>query len=329
MPEKKHFMSDPYYQRWVPHWHSNAMENYSQIKKDFRVDEKMISHNNCCISGILKPIKRPVIITGSGPSLEKALPLLKDWKHHIFATPSNSLALVKHDKEPDYLNAFDSLHTLFDTIKAYKGWKKSALLTHPYAEPKTIKWWKGRKYYYRRLYPGLEFSELILPMMFPWIKIGMRVTGCVSNNSISIAEYLGYDPIFLVGVDFGWIDDDLTRSTYFTMEDKKWIEMPPEPKNRWKNKKEIFVSRNGRRTFKSYMTFKHALFHIWGAGEANIIDCSDGIIDELSKADIEKVIEKQGSGFDDLKKTDAEKKSITEQYFKKVKEGTEFAKENA
>ena len=329
MPEeKKHFMEDPYFKRWMPVWHHNSMENYPTIKKDFKVDENNAPHDNRCISGLLRPANRPCIVLGSGPSLDEAYPLLKNWKHPIFASTTNAMSIVHFDREPEFINAFDSLHTLFDHLNSYH-WPKSTLLTHPYSEPRTIKWWKGPKYYYRRYYPDMEFSTLILPLMYPWIRVGLRVSGCVVNTNVSIADFLGYNPIFLVGVDFGWTDDDKEKSVYYKLHKKEWIIEPPIPRNKWPHNKNIFIcKKNGKRTFDNAINFKNSLLHMWTGTEATLIDCSDGIIYEMPKVDIKDVIKKQGIGFNDLNKTKEEKMNIFKEYIEKLNKKEEFLPED-
>ena len=316
--DPKDIMKDPYMKRWLPVWQHNVIENSPQIKEDFQVDENWISHNDVCISSQHDANKnKPAIIIGSGPSLDKALPLLKNWKGAIFAATSNALSLVKHEREPDYINAFDSHWGLFSHVEGYE-WKNTILLTHPYAEPKTIKWWKWKKLYYRRYYVGLEFSEVILPLLYPWIKIGIRVTGCVVNSNYSIASFMGFNPVFLVGVDFGWKDDDYHHALYYRLVDKKWEEKPPKNISEWTEEERKKIIQYGDVKTKAVdIGFKNDLLRLWANNPANIIDCSDGIINEISKANIEEVIEKQGIGFESLYKTKSERALILNKYFNK------------
>jgi len=316
--DPKDIMKDPYFKKWLPTWHHNVVENCPQIKEDFQVDENWVSHNNICISSQINVNKnKPAIIIGSGPSLDRALPFLKNWNGAIFAATSNALSLVKHERDPDYINAFDSHWGLFAHVEGYE-WKNTTLLTHPYAEPKTIKWWKWNKYYYRRYYVELEFSEVILPLLFPWIKIGIRVTGCVVNSNYSIASFWGFNPIFLVGVDFGWKNDDYHHSMYYRLTNGEWEEKPPRNPSTWPEEDRKKIIQYGDAKTKAVdIGFKNDLLRLWGNNPSNLIDCSDGVINELPKANIEEVIKKQGMGFESSFKTKSERAFILNKYFGK------------
>lgn len=316
----KDIMKDPYFKRWLPIWHNNAMENYPQIKEDFQVDEKGVPHINVCVSSIPPETKanKPAIILGSGPSLDEAAKYLKDWKHDIFAATSNALVAVKWGREPEYICAFDSHWGLFEHLNSY-DWKKAVLLTHPYAEPKTIKWWKGKRLYYRRYYEGFEFSEVILPLMYPWIRIGIRVTGCVVNNAISIANFWRYSPLILVGVDFSWKEGWHDRAMQYTLnKDGTWNEIPPNlptTEEQFAERKQMTKEVDGYYTLKSWISFKDALINIWANTQCQIIDCSDGLIKEFPKMDLKEVIEKQNEDFSHLYSSPEEKKNISNKYF--------------
>jgi hypothetical protein len=162
-----------------------------------------------------------------------------------------------------------------------------------------IKAWKWNKYYYRRVWDGHEFFELTFPLMFPWINIGLKFSGNVVNNAVTIAAFLGFNPIFLVGVDLGWKDDSKVKATDWRMEKSKWVQQPNVVnKEAMKRKEKLLVTApNGTRSFKNYITFKDGLLNILSAhSTVKVIDCSDGMLDEFPKVTIEQAIETQGWG---------------------------------
>lgn len=309
----KDIFKDGYFRRWLPKWHINVMENYPQIKKDFQVDSNLKAHKDCCISNVSGAANRPALIIGSGPSLDKVAPLLKKWQHPIFTPTSCATVPVRWGRDPEYVAAYDSHWSLLGHIKGHK-WEKSTLLVHPYAEPKLIKWWKWEKLYFRRHYPNMEFSEIILPMMFPWIKVGIKVTGNVTNNLITIADYWGYSPIFLMGVDLGWYDDDYNRATFYTPEkDGNWLPVPPKKKSEWGRIPEIFQF-GDIKTKEMFMIFKFQMCQMWKSRRMHIINCTGGLLSELPNADGEEVVKKQGYGFEGLKKDDKEISLIVDDF---------------
>ena len=324
--DPKEILKDPYLQKWLPKWHNNAMENYPRIKIDFGIvrnkDSSYTASKNICVSSHQRPMNRPAIVIGSGPSLDKVAPLLKNWKHPIFASASNAFVAARFDREPEYICAYDSHWTVLRQLglKQY-NWKNSILLTHPYAEPEMIRQWKGKKLYYRRFYTGMEFSEVILPMMFPWIRVGFTVTGSVVNNAVTIANFWGYSPIFLIGCDMGWRDNDARRATLYSPKGNgEWNTSIPETTEHLnktpQSNKEIINLKDGLKTSSSFLSFKDALYQILKSSKFQLIDCSDGILTELSHADPVEVIEKQGYGFERLFKSNPEIIAVVDAYFR-------------
>jgi hypothetical protein len=266
------------------------MENYPVIRDEFAT-------NNRCLTSHPRPMNKPIIILGAGPSLDKAAPLLKDWRNPIICSTSNAFVSVKWERTPEYICAFDSLWTLHDHLKLKNTlWKDTTLFTHPNAEPKLIKAWKWKKYYYRRVFPGQEFFEFIFPLMFPWIKVGFVFSGSVINNAIHIAIFLGFNPIILVGCDYGWKDHSLIRATNWEQgKDDKWSEIKLSATQ--EIIKESVQVINGTYTSRQFLNFKDVLLKIYaGNKSSSIIDCSDGIIDEFPKVSIEEIIKTQGWG---------------------------------
>ena len=241
-------------------------------------------------------MNRPAMILGSGPSLDEAAPLLKDWKNPIFSSTSTAFVPVRWERKPDYMCAFDSLWSLYNKhlyLDKKYSWEGTTLFTHPNAEPLMIKAWKWNKYYYRRVFAGHEFFELTFPMMFPWIKVGLTFSGCVVNNAVSLAIFLGFNPIVLVGVDFGWRDDAKTKATNWYPEKGEWSQEANAPldKNR-----QLIELESGVHTHPEYFTFKNFLVDIYRQHNIEFIDCSDGILEEFKKEDVKEVIKTQGWG---------------------------------
>ena len=286
------FMKDPYFAKWYPKWINNSMEVYPTIKKEFETRDH-------CISCLPRPMNRPCMILGSGPSLDKMAPYLKDWKHPIFSSTSTAFVPRKWGRTPEYMCAFDSLWSTYNEhlmLDKKISWEGTTLLTHPNAEPKMIESWKWDKYYYRRVFPGHEFFELTFPLMFPWIKIGVRFSGCVANNSLTLAAFLGFNPIVIAGVDFGWQDDTKTKGTNWRPVKGDWIKDPDVPVDTIKYTL-VIDDNNGTHTHPHYYGFKSGLLSIYASNpNINIVDCSNGIINEFPKVEIGKMIETQGWG---------------------------------
>ncbi len=284
-----------------------------------------------------KHIGEPAIIVGAGMSLEKLIPLLKDWKGAIFAPESMISTLKYYGHQPEYICLFDAATNAWDLFFKGQNYKGSTLVTHPSVDPKVIECWKGNRIYYLMLHfskltekikqtnkslqeidkevksqlLGFDFFENILPLVYKMIGASIMNAGCVINNAVEVANFMGFSPLFLCGVDFGF---------------KNWVHRFPgvkKVKGRWKKDKigyieheengekigdilegrEIIISDNGIPTNDEQAEYKLALMCVYKLDKPQLIDCSDGIITELPKADIKEVVEKNGRGFEDRFRT--------------------------
>ncbi|MCK4694866.1 MAG: DUF115 domain-containing protein [Candidatus Cloacimonetes bacterium] len=329
-----------WFQRWV--WASYA--NFDHVEKEIVRDKK----NYSLIKHHKKHIGEPAIIVGAGISLEKLIPLLKDWKGVIFAPESMASTMQYYGHQAEYICLFDANQTAWDLFLAGYNWKGSTLVTHPSVDPKAIEKWKHDKIYYLMMHfarlnampetegknllevekevkeqlLGFDFFENILPMVYKHIGASILNAGCVVNNAIEVANFMGYGPLFLCGVDFGF---------------KDWIDRYPQMKKvggRWKKDdlriveheeagkkvgipigREIIISDNGIPTTDEMSEYKLALMSVYKLDRPQLFDCSDGIITELPKADIKEVVEKNGEGFEDRYRTDEEIVRSSNDYF--------------
>ena len=170
---------------------------------------------------------------------------------------------------------------------------------------------------------GFDFFENILPSVYGFIGASILNAGCVVNNAIEVANFMGYGPLFLCGVDYGF---------------KNWILRYPgvfKKKGRWTKDKvvhiqheedgkivdgtpmgrEIIISNNGIPTTEEQSEYKVALMSVYKLDRPQLFDCSDGIITELPKLDITEVVEKNGKGFEDRYRTDQEIIRVADAYF--------------
>jgi hypothetical protein len=242
---------------------------------------------------------RPCLVIGRGASANKVAPILKKWQHPVIAASSNAAFCVKYGIEPTYICAFDSVISLNQKLKPHK-WDKSILLTHPTVDPRLIRGWKWEKMYYRRMFPGLEFFELYFPMMFPMIKIGIRFTGSVVNNAVSIATFLGFNPIFLIGSDLSWTDHMATTCENYVFDSDGGLVYTDSGPNGGDHISYFRPFGPKIITEEKLLNFKEGLLQLWAVDNPNIVDCSGGILTEMPQANIEDVIKNQGRGFQDL-----------------------------
>jgi len=346
-----------WFNRWV--WSSYA--NYDKIEKEIVKEKKnysLLNHHN-------QHKGEPAIIVGAGISLGKLIPLLKDWKGVIFAPESMAATLKYYGHQPEYICVFDGAHIVWDTFFKGQNYKGSTLITHPSVDPKVIEKWKGEKIYYLMMHfsklvaklkqtgktlpeierevkyqlLGFDFFENILPVVYNFVGASILNAGCVVNNAVEVANFMGFGPLFLCGVDLGYKDWVLrfpqVRKEPLIKSKKGWWGSIEWPATRWKkseleyveheedgetvgNKqigREIIMSDNGIPTTDEQAEYKLALLSVYKLDRPQLIDCSDGIITELPKIDIKEVVEKDGKGFEDRYRTDKDIVSCADAYF--------------
>ena len=334
-----------WYNKWV--WASYC--NYDIIEKEMVKQKK----NYSLINHQQKHAGEPAIIVGAGISLEKLIPLLRGWKGVIFAPESMASTLKYHGHQPEYICLFDAGNTTWEMFLSGYNWKGSTLITHPSVSPEAIERWKWDKLYYimmhrahiyeeidhenktiaqieqdmKRQLLGFDYFENVLPSVYGRIGIGAAIlnAGCVVNNAIEVANFMGFGPLFLCGVDYGY---------------KNWIDRYPQVKKvkgRWRKDelryleheedgkkiggmpygREIIISDNGIPTTDEQAEYKLALISVYKLDRPQLFDCSDGIITELPKVDIEEVVEKNGKGYEDRYRTNQEIIECADSYFRR------------
>ena len=153
----------------------------------------------------------PAVILGSGPSLEEAEPYIKNWKSTIFSIPSNCFFPVYNGRIPEFIVADDCSENLGDYIR-WGGWDESTkLITHPHIHPLVLKNWNGIVYGYLRYFPDQEYFTEVLPLRFPTTTTQISFRGASAITAIQLAYHMGFSPIYLVGVDFGWRNPEKIR----------------------------------------------------------------------------------------------------------------------
>jgi len=291
----------------------------------------------------------PALIVGAGISLEKLIPLLKDWKGVIFTSESMASTLKYYGHQPEYICVFDGGQTVWDKFFYGQNFKGSTLITHPSIDPKVIELWKGPKIYYLMMHfaklfnkekwegkplpemeniikgqlLGHDFFENIIPIIYSMIGASILNAGCVVNNAIEVANFMGFGPLFLCGVDFGfknWVNRYplVKRVKGQLIKDETKIvehEEDGETVGDININREIIMSDNGIPTTDEQSEYKLALMSVYKLDRPQLFDCSDGIITELPKLDIKEVVEKNGKGFEGKYRTDKEIVEFSNAYF--------------
>ena len=172
-------------------------------------------------------IPEPCLVVASGPSQEKLLPLMKGWQWTIMSTPSRAQA-VHHvlGREPDWIVACDAGEVTLRELAAEgrrrdmtkkganigqpswraKPYKTAKLMLHPCCHPALLDYWQAheRMWWFRETHPKLSLCTDTLPLQYDFINTSVPMGGDVISSIIQLADYFGYEPIFIVGLDYGF-----------------------------------------------------------------------------------------------------------------------------
>ena len=266
--------------------------------------------------------KPPAIILGSGPSLDKEIEFLRDWKGGIFATTSQALSLIKHGVEPTHIVDLDPFCS-FDEIAGI-DWSKTRtkLACHPGVYPDLLAYWPNeiilfiqgggdytsfytdvqKKMYVKRIDQGKGIRD---PLFRYYINTELAIFASSPPLQLFIADQLGYGTVFLCGVDFG-CPDGKDRFTNYTIKDEfKGLNLDPkeaaEREEIWEKhehpytlNENIMISTNGVPSERLHLYYKKNFLSAWRLCGKTLYTTDHGAITEIPYTDIRKLIKKQG-----------------------------------
>jgi len=272
--------------------------------------------------------EEPILIIGSGPSLDESLPTIKNWKGDIMVSTSQATTCIYWGKEPKYIIALDP-DSHKDELKAdtWEG-RESILILHPGVTPNLIESWKGPMYLFRKLQPQTAFYENTQKIGYSTLgKIDIKNKGaelgakhlgdgseilintmvpmlaCVLAAQICIAKQLGYRRLFLLGADLGF-PGKKSRFTEWSYDKNKWIEKKPYSiEKETQNGEPLLEMENGTLTNKMMVFYSHQIVTAWRITETDIITTSkNGILQLFPYAPFDKIIKRQGQNIKGLNK---------------------------
>ena len=281
------FEADSAYIGWMRNWFYNAAANWAYIKNDCETREVDSAD---LIRGSGK--RGPAIILGSGISLEKGLDKLYSWKGALFGSASQFKTADCVDRPLDYMTIVDSG---FENVAAIDGPKQvSTLLCNPTVNPGVLDIWKGRRKYMLPISTNEQFN-LAVAAMYPWITGKAVNAGCVTNTMIMMAHSMRYAPLFMLGVDFSFGDDGKSRAQNVFFKGQYQYN-PMLPSYIDKDNPMVFKYK-GRLTQRNQYFYMCDMYNLpLAMDDPYVIDCSDGIITELPKMDINDVYKNWENG---------------------------------
>lgn len=283
---------------WIGLWSKNMAINYEFIRKRFEFENwdlhtyKQRNH-----------IKDYAFILGSGPSLDKALPLLKDWEGDIYCSSSQLLSLAENGITPSACFMIDSDPNMSYLVKDVDT-SEISLITNPCMDPEVLKAWQGPIYFFRMWDPGDPLFNEFCPAIYTNVNNKKAAElnkpfgvtsyvmngGCVVNTMIAVIPQFGHKAVFLSGVDFGF-PGGIRRATEYRILENKVITEPPKTINL---ENAPYEGSEKIRTDKVSIFYKYSTLQLYGLDQPCLISCSDGILKEVPYVHPEEVIAQQG-----------------------------------
>lgn len=214
-------------------WTINAFENYSTLKEKTFID----------LGTLVDTRRGTCVLVASGPSLNYAMDTIRSLSakgNPIICGASQAMALKAHGITPDYIAMYDSHQNNFDFLRPdVIDWGRTALVTHPCCDPRTLKYWRGDIIMYKiglnyheshKDTQGLSVKEFMdkykpspdapiswyirdeylifmintLQRSYPQIPFRILASSCTPTNTMFIADCMGFDNALLVGFDNGF-----------------------------------------------------------------------------------------------------------------------------
>jgi hypothetical protein len=306
---------------WTPIWSRNAARTYSEVERRFK-------NKDCDLRNLPRINGEPVLVLGSGPSLDDVLPYLKDWKGKIACSTSH-LPLLEHmEVEPDYCFLIDADPTMEFLVKDYKK-GRTILICHPQLPREIIEAWPDDQVYFFRMFdPGDKFSLDYMPLIYGWMNqekgwhIGSYIlnSGNIVNAMIPALHALGAGIIFLCGYDLGYPEENgkpVFRSSTARKINGEWQEIPA-PDLPTQQERPISYERanNGVLADELCYFYKYSFCILLGLGSVPVLSCSRGIVSEIPYVDPKEVVERQGKGFNHLLLKPNESYKIAQEYLR-------------
>jgi len=263
-------------------------------------------------------------IIASGPSLDESIRHMRDWKGGIICTTSHALTFIRHGIEPTHILALDP----FCYWREIEGidWSKTRtkLITTPGVWPDLIEKWPNEMLLYRQNVGRTDsFYNTVQKRMYTYregdrekatfhflIPTDITQFACSPPAQMFAADLLGYAPIFMAGLDFGY-NGGKTRFTDYTVAKPATryeagngaIEIPPT----WDEHQHLvdgkdhaneFLSNNGMWTHKIHVYYRKNFISAWRLSLQNVWSTdTQSIVTELPYADAAVVVRRQGKGY--------------------------------
>ena len=255
---------------WVGTYITNIVAHYDEIKAGRNLGELYGLFNH----------DAPAAVIGAGPSLDKNIDQLKRFPGVIIASDRAYRILLAHGINPDVVISVDTHYDLVAEMLDTPHSNKHALVLNVCSDPKIAKNWKGSIFWFLMKHPGVQFTDHILPALFPTF-YGLENVGCVGNSSVVLADMMGLSPIVMVGQDFGYTGGRMFADQFKANADGSFAPIDFDHAAAFE-KRTGKVTVDGITTYAPYLNFRAAAYNLRYNRGIDLINCTEGgILTEL------------------------------------------------
>lgn len=141
----------------------------------------------------------PALIVSAGPSLNKNIHLIKEFKGIILCVGRTLSTVLAQGVKPDFVVSVDPSDKIYETFGTSKE-HDIPLVTIIEGNDKVVKTSNGPRYF---LYNSAVVSGILNLRVNPTL----AMSGTVASLCLSTAHYMGCEPIVFIGQDLAYTDD--------------------------------------------------------------------------------------------------------------------------
>lgn len=197
-----------YKDKIIPQWISNYNANVKYFNKDNVKPLSFLYRSKYYFN-------KPVVIVNSGPSLDKQISLLEQYKGKavIISCDSCAFKLIKNGIDPDLIVVTDPSHVVQEFFIPIAT-SKYTLVCPTTASPYVVGSWKGNCFLYNPIdTQGTEKGDTLAKLILPTIGFGsLPNRATVTSTCCQVSSLLSPTVVMMIGLDLSFTLD----KPYFT-----------------------------------------------------------------------------------------------------------------
>lgn len=265
---------------WVGTYIRNIVTHYDDIANGRHIGEFFDALEH----------KVPAAIVGAGPSLDTNAIQLHGFPGVIICVDRAYKMLLARGIEPDFVISVDCHYDLIAEMLTDPASERHTLILNSCADPEVAKNWKGRIFWYNMVHPGVQFTDKILPALFPEFG-GIMNAGCVGNTATLFADYLGCSPLVFVGQDYAYTGKRMHATQYRRAPDGAFEPIREDHATKLEARSGK-VEVDGETTYFPFIGYRDTAYGFIESQGLNVINATEGgILNKLPRRSLSAAIE--------------------------------------